>query len=281
MLSYSLMIIVGLIALGLCFGSFVNALVFRLHWQSEKGAKSKEQRTKYSVLEGRSMCPNCKHTLTWYDLVPVVSWALLQGKCRYCQKPISWQYPIVELSVAALFIISYIFWPAPLQGWEVAQSVLWLVCLVGFVALIVYDLRWMLLPNKIIFPLYGVAFLFIVAKIVQTPDLGSLLTTIWGIAVGGGIFYLLFQLSDGRWIGGGDVKLGFLLGALVGGPMIALLMLFIASALGSIVSAPLLVSRKISRHARIPFGPFLIAGAIITELFGQRLIDWYINLFIY
>src|SRR3989344_6490262 len=125
------MIVAILIVLGLAFGSFVNALVWRLHEQEER-AKSKEQRRKkgkakntaklsshtsvlsskdLSILKGRSMCPSCKHGLAAKDLVPVLSWLTLRGKCRYCHKPISIQYPLVELITATLFVISYLLWP--------------------------------------------------------------------------------------------------------------------------------------------------------------------------
>jgi prepilin signal peptidase PulO-like enzyme (type II secretory pathway) len=93
--------------------------------------------------------------------------------------------------------------------------------------------------------------------------------------VGGGIFYLLFQLSAGKWIGGGDVKLGALLGILVGGPVQSLLLIFVASALGSVISVPLLITGKAKRGTKLPFGPFLIVAAIIVRLFGVSLVAWY------
>src|SRR5665213_2769212 len=101
MLLLTVMIIALLALLGLVFGSFVNALVWRLHEQEvllEKRKKpSKKQLEKLSILNGRSMCPHCKHELAIKDLVPLFSWIALKGKCRYCGKPISWQYPVVEL----------------------------------------------------------------------------------------------------------------------------------------------------------------------------------------
>lgn len=271
------MIIVILILLGLCFGSFVNALVFRLHMQAKKKSKIKNQRSKYSILRGRSLCPNCKHTLAWYDLLPVISWVSLKGKCRYCKKPISWQYPAVELATAGIFVLSYIYWPKPLEGLETVIFGLWLATLVGLIALIVYDLRWMLLPNKIIFVLYGFAAAMVLVRVIQEQSASPIANAATGILVGGGIFYLLFQVSDGRWIGGGDVKLGFLLGALVGLPLQAMLLLFIASFLGCLVAVPLMATGKAKRTTRIPFGPFLIVAGIIVMLFGQLITDWYID----
>ncbi|HEX7368051.1 MAG TPA: prepilin peptidase, partial [Candidatus Saccharimonadales bacterium] len=144
------MIIVVLTVLGLIFGSFVNALVWRLHEQEGKSKKSRQQ---YSILNGHSMCPNCHHELAAKDLVPVLSWLWLRGKCRYCRKPISWQYPAVELMTGLLFVGSYLWWPLSLQGVGLFQFVVWLGFIVGFMALAVYDLRWFTLPNRIVYPL--------------------------------------------------------------------------------------------------------------------------------
>jgi prepilin signal peptidase PulO-like enzyme (type II secretory pathway) len=275
----TLMIIMVLVVFGLCLGSFINALIWRIHKQQK--IRAKKQKTKYSISKGRSMCVNCEHMLAASDLVPVFSWLMLGGRCRYCKKPISWQYPLVELSTAALFILSYIYWPDPLESFQIILFGLWLACLTGLVALVIYDLRWMLLPNRIIFPLYAVAAVIVLVQVLDASSLQPLVQAVYGILIGGGIFYLLFQLSEGRWIGGGDVKLGFFLGALVGGPTHAALLLFIASLMGSVISLPLLATKKASKSTRIPFGPFLIISTIIVQLFGTTIIDWYQNLFLY
>jgi prepilin signal peptidase PulO-like enzyme (type II secretory pathway) len=261
------MIIVVLAVVGLCLGSFVNALVWRLH----------ERKT----MQGRSMCPQCGHQLAAQDLVPVLSWLWLRGKCRYCGKPISPQYPVVELATALVFVASYIWWPLELTGAQTAIFVIWLAILAGLMALLVYDLRWYLLPNRLIYPLSGLALLMAVIRIAAAPDIQKeLLYTVLAVLVGGGIFYLLFQLSKGKWIGGGDVKLGWMLGLMVGTPARALLLIFIASVLGTAVSLPLLSSGKLKRTSVIPFGPFLIIAAIIVQLFGAGMLEWYRRTFI-
>ena len=157
------MIYIVLFVLGLCLGSFINALVWRLHMQEmgdrrlkldKKVPNSKLQTPNYSVLKGRSMCPNCKHQLSAKDLIPVISWISLKGKCRYCKKPISWQYPLVELLTALLFILSWLFWPVELSAsWQYLAFITWIIMLVGLVAMAVYDTKWMLLPDKILYPL--------------------------------------------------------------------------------------------------------------------------------
>ncbi len=274
-----LMIIGSLILVGLCFGSFVNALVWRVHKQSRSnGSKSKTRDKKYSIVFGRSMCTHCSHELGVKDLLPVISWLALGGKCRYCKKQIHWQYPVVEALTAVLFVISYVFWPRELTGYEIGLFGLWLVAIVGFMALIVYDLRWMLLPNRIVFPLYGVGLITVILRVLKDNSFEPLAMSLAGVLVGGGIFYILFEISKGRWIGGGDVKLGFLLGALVGTPVLAMFMLFLASSLGTLLALPLLATKKVGRGARIPFGPFLIIATLITVLFGQNIVDWYLEI---
>jgi leader peptidase (prepilin peptidase)/N-methyltransferase len=260
------MITIGLFLLGLCLGSFINALVWRLHENKD-------------WVKERSVCPKCNHVLSALDLVPLVSWLFLRGKCRYCKQPISWQYPIVELITAGLFVLSYIYWPHGFEAMGITLFVFWTIFLVGLVALAIYDLRWMLLPDKIVYPLLCLA-------LVQ----GVLLILAWGysgwdiaisLLIGGGLFYAIFQVSKGRWIGGGDVKLGALIGLILASPSLSLLMIFSASALGSIVSVPMILTGKAKRDTRLPFGPFLIAACIIVYLFGGYLIDWYKELIIY
>lgn len=273
------MIIVVLAVLGLCLGSFVNALVYRLHWQeTNRKAKASEKRI-YSIKSGRSICPDCKHKLGLLDLIPVFSWMSLGGKCRYCHKPISWQYPLVEAFSAFLFVFSYVYWPYELSSAKnIIAFILWLGFLTGFIALIVYDLKYLTLPNKIIFPLSALAFIGVILVSVVNNDIDLVKNALVGLLIGGGLFYVLFQLSNGRWIGGGDVKLGFLLGFLLGGPWPAILLLFLASTLGTLYSVPMLLAKRIGPKSRIPFGPFLILAAIIVQLFGTSIVDWYTNL---
>jgi prepilin signal peptidase PulO-like enzyme (type II secretory pathway) len=210
-----------------------------------------------------------------------LSWLSLKGKCRYCGKSISVQYPVVEAATALLFIASYIWWPFSLGGWQTAIFGLWLAVLIGLIALLVYDMRWYLLPNRIIYPLSGLALVMAVIRIASAPrPAREFLETVAAVAIGGGVFYVLFQVSKGKWIGGGDVKLGWLLGLVVGTAGKAFLLIFAASLLGTVVSLPLLASNKLKRSSQIPFGPFLIVAAIIVQLFGAALLHWYRRTFI-
>ncbi|HVS58317.1 MAG TPA: prepilin peptidase [Candidatus Saccharimonadales bacterium] len=279
------MAIAILAILGLCAGSFVNALVWRLHEQEEvrqhKERHAVEEKLRnLSILKGRSMCPECRHELAARDLIPLLSWLWLRGKCRYCHQHISWQYPLVEAAVATLFVVSYVAWPDVLRGTEWTSFSLWLVLLVGLAALLIYDLRWMLLPNKLVFPLLGIAALRALIVIARDARPGyALLAVILAMAVGGGIFYILFQFSGGKWIGGGDVKLGLLLGLVVARPSQAFLLLFLASLLGTLAVLPAWLTKRVSKTSRVPFGPFLITACVIALLWGPTIIDWYQRVF--
>lgn len=288
------MIYFGLLLLGLCLGSFVNALVWRLHMQldadgnpivskKEKAVSSKASDkvadSSLSILNGRSMCPHCKHELSVKDLVPVFSWLSLGGKCRYCKKPISRQYPFVELLTAILFMISFVAWPTSLDSaWAVLGFATWLIALTGLVALAVYDIKWMLLPNRIVFPLMGIVTASVALQFVIGRPLDQLVFVVVNCVLSGGIFWILFQISGGKWIGGGDVKLGFLLGLLLpASATSSFLFLFMASILGLLYSLPLMLTGKLTKTSHVPFGPFLIAGAFVVVLWGEAITNWYIT----
>lgn len=299
------MIYVFLAILGLCLGSFVNALVWRVHIQadltsgskktsnakkttkitkkqSKKSINSKEgSLDRYSILMGRSMCVDCQHELSWRDLVPVLSWLSIRGRCRYCGNAISWQYPLVELLTAVLFVISYIFWPFSGNSLlvEYTRLGLWLVVLTGMMALAVYDLRWMLLPNRILFPLIAIASpMAIIAVITGEGSLSeNIINLALSLAISSGFFYLMYMLSAGKWIGGGDIVLGVLIGLLLANPYKAFLMLFLASLIGTFLVLPGLVTKVFTRESKIPFGPFLIASTFIAFIFGTYIIDWYMH----
>lgn len=263
-----MMVVFLLIVLGLLLGSFINALVWRLHEGKD-------------WVNDRSECPHCHHKLAPLDLVPVFSWFFLRGKCRYCRKPIP-DSPLVELAVPALFVLSYVFWPEPLEGYGLFSFVLWLVSLVGFIALAVYDLKWFLLPNVIVFPLIGLAAVQVVARLVFFDGTWqTALGSVAGAAVISGLFYGIYAASKGRWIGFGDVKLAIALGLLAGGILPALVLLFVASFVGVLSSLPLLLAGKANRKSHLPFGPMLITGLIIVMLFGQAIIDWYTNIILF
>lgn len=261
-----------LLLLGLCFGSFTNAFVWRIRQQET--SKKKRSSKDYSILHGRSMCPNCSHILSALDLIPVLSWVGLHGRCRYCHNKISWQYPVVEILTTILFVCSYVFWPYSFDSIGLFQFGIWLIFLIGFMIIFVYDIKWMIIPNRVVYPLMLLGLVYVGASAVFNSSFDPVIQAFYGVLIASGIFYGLFQLSDGNWIGGGDVKLGFAIGLIIGGPVQAVLMLFIASLLGCFVSMPLLVSGQ-ARKKKVPFGPFLIIATIIVLLFGTSISSWY------
>ncbi len=294
---------------GLIFGSFVNAAVWRFHAQEEvmrgvKSGKGKRQRAKkahdsdpkiknqklaartapiaitthnLSLATGRSMCSHCRHPLAAKDLVPLFSWLYLRGKCRYCGVKIE-DSPLIEVITPLLFVVSYLCWPLELHGAGLVQFGFWLAFLVGFMFLAAYDLRWFLLPNRVVFPLIGLGAVQVITVAIIRHDVWVLINAGLGALLLSGLFWVLFQVSNGQWIGGGDVKLAVLLGLLAGTPELAVLLLFAASVAGTLVSIPVLLQGKRGLTVRVPFGPYLLAGTVFVVLFGQRIIDWYSSL---
>lgn len=247
---------------GFAFGSFINALVWRIHKRK-------------NWVSDRSICTHCRHVLAPIDLIPVFSWLMLRGKCRYCGKRIE-DTPLPELLLPALYAVSYLLWPLDAGGVGLAALLVWLAILVGLVALFVYDMKWQLLPNGL------VAYVTVGALVLAVLDAVSrgwyhLLSAVIGGVVIFGFFWILFQVSGGKWIGGGDVKLAFALGVIAGSPAKALLVVFIASLLGTLVAVPGMLSQKLGKASKVAFGPFLVGATIIVFLWGQKLIDWYIN----
>ena len=280
-----------LAVLGLAAGSLVSAIVWRTKQQADLRASILELRKQkkpvqdprspvqdLSILGGRSQCPRCRHQLSAVDLIPVVSWLVLGGRCRYCHKKIAWHYPVVELVMAGLFLASYYFWPGPLalNGHKVL-FVTWLVSLVSLVSLAIYDLRWRELPTKII---YTTAALALAGRLTYIVFYGhqialDLLKLGLAILIASGLFFLLHEFSKGKWLGFGDVRLGILTGTLLADPALSLLMIFLASLGGTLAALPLLISGQKKLNSQLPYGPHLIAATLVAYLFGAGLINWY------
>jgi prepilin signal peptidase PulO-like enzyme (type II secretory pathway) len=264
------MIEILLAILGLAMGSFALALAWRLH----EGK---------NFVTGRSQCEHCGHMLGVWDLLPLVSWLALKGKCRYCNKSISWLHPAMEVTAGALFLLSYLFWPYDLTSWQAITSfIIWLIYTVLLLAMLAYDLRWMLLPNVLVFPLIGLALIDAGLRVSLLGDvtfINYLLHVVMGAGALGGFYWLLYGVSGGRWVGFGDVKLGIFMGIVLGWQQ-AFMVLFLANLIGLVAVLPSLLMGKLSIKARLPFGPFLIAAFFIVGLFGAELIRWYISFFL-
>ena len=247
---------------GLIIGSFLNVVILRLYREES--------------ITGRSRCPNCKKAIYWYDNIPIVSYLILRGKCRNCGKPISIQYPLVELATGILFVVGYFFTlqghlsqvtPAHLFYFALSRQFIFISLLI---VIFVYDLRFYLIADIITIP-----------GIIIALALNILLGISWsnlilaGI-IGGGFFLLQYVISKGRWIGGGDIRLGILMGAMLGFPHI-LVALMLSYVFGGGLALPLLIFGKKHFGDKLPFGTFLTLGTLITIFWGESIIKWYVN----
>lgn len=282
----------GLGLLGLMLGSFSGATVWRLRARQlaedkadgepvdAKEMKRLAKLTKKPFASDRSQCLHCGHQLTWYDLLPLFSWIQLRGKCRYCKTPIGRFEPLIELGTALFFILSYVFWPGGLvTPADFSMFVLWLTAGVGLVILLSYDAKWFLLPNKVMFPVIGIAALSAGLHIAVAPQpVEALVSVVLSCAILSGLYFVLYIVSRGSWIGFGDIKLGLALGLLLADWKLALLALFLSNLVGTVIALPALLMGKITRASRVPFGPMLIIGWLIAGLWGGALVDWYLTI---
>jgi leader peptidase (prepilin peptidase) / N-methyltransferase len=270
---------------GLTAGSFAGATIWRLRaHQLVNDKKSGEEVDKIeykklqplikSIKKDRSQCLSCHHSLAWYDLLPLVSWLSTKGKCRYCKKDIGSFEPVIELSMAALFCISYFLWPYDLSSTlSIVQLVVWLVSIVTVVILFVYDLRWMILPLPltITYGILGIVFAGLQVAITKDTSTLNLLSIVWSVLLLGGLYFVLYKISSGRWVGGGDYKLGIGLGLFLGSWLNAFVALFLANLIGCLIVIPAMLAKKLSKNSSVPLGPLLILGSLITFFFASHL----------
>jgi prepilin signal peptidase PulO-like enzyme (type II secretory pathway) len=261
-------------SLGLCIGSFLNCAIYRLE-------------RKESFVKGRSYCPHCKHVLIWLDLVPVVSFLFLGGKCRYCHKKISLQYPLIEIITAIMFLLIFNFQVPSISQFSIIDIInlvfLWYV-VSSLITIFIYDLKHYLIPDIVLFPAIMISFLYRCLNIsnlslFRTWSLGfwifiPLINYLVASVLASAFFLVIFIVSKGRWMGFGDVKLAILLGLLVGFPNI-LVALFLSFLFGAIIGVLLIFLQKKGLKSEMPFAPFLILGTFLALLWGQEIIQWY------
>ena len=247
---------------GACIGSFLNCLIYRLD-------------SKQSFLKGRSFCPHCKHQLGFFDLIPILSFIIVKGKCRYCQKKISWQYPLVEIFTGLIFLLLVTC------HLSLVTLIYYIVVSSLLIVIFVYDLKHYIIPDKIIYPVIVIVFLYRILSFGHWSlgfgiFEGLKMPLIVGFSAGG-FFFLIWLISRGRWMGFGDVKLGFFMGLFLSWPNI-LVALFSAFFIGAIIGIGLIALGKKTLKSQVPFAPFLVIGTFIALFWGQNLINWYINL---
>lgn len=235
-----------LFILGLFIGSFLNVISDRLY----RGE---------TFIKGRSYCESCKHTLSFFDLFPVISFLFLGGKCRYCGKKLSWYYPFSELLTGMLFVAVYFA-----VGISSLTLLLFYVCIVSCMIIIfTSDLKYGIIPDKVVYPALVITLLF--QAITNSPLLQEYILSALG---SGSFFLLLFLVTKGRGMGFGDVKFAFFMGLLLGFPGIVYA-LYIAFLTAAFVSLILILWGKKHIKSTVPFGPFLVSGTLLVFLFPQ------------
>jgi len=255
----NVIIYILVVILGLAVGSFLNVIILRFD----------ELKT---IWLSRSKCPKCKKELAWRDLIPFFSYILLWGKCRYCKKPISYQYPIIEALTAVLFACIY-------YHYGLSWLALILAVIIAILIIIaVYDIIHMEIPDVLTYLgiLFSLGFIFLTLAEKSMLSLENLTLYGYAILVGAGFLGFLVIISKEKWMGKGDILLGALMGILLGMPNI-LVGLFFAFVLGSIIGLILIASKKKTLKDAVPFGPFLVAGTLIALFWGGELIKLYLG----
>lgn len=238
---------------GAVVGSFLNVVIARIP-------------RKESLLTPPSHCLTCGASIRWFDNIPLLSLLWLKGRCRACGTPIGWRYPVVEGVTGAVFALSLLhFGLAP----ELIVALLFLSALVAITAI---DLEHQLIPDRITLPGIVVGFLanLLIPRVSWLDSLG-------GVLVGGGIFLVIILVSGGG-MGGGDMKLGGMIGAFLGWKL-TLLVLLVAVLLGGVLAVVLLVTGIRKRKDPVPFGPFLAVGSVVVLFWGEGLLRWYLGPF--
>ncbi|MCK8816852.1 prepilin peptidase [Natroniella sulfidigena] len=237
---------------GLLIGSFLNVVIYRL-----PAGKS--------IVFPRSQCSQCQTKLGARDLIPVVSYLLLGGRCRYCKSRFSLQYPVVELLTGLLFLLLY-------QQYSLSsQFLVYSFLLILLIPASVIDFKQQIIPNQINYFGIGVGLIFNLLF-----DHISLASSLLGIVIAGGALFLLAVVSGD--MGMGDVKFLAMIGSFLGARL-ALFSLFFGSLIGAVVLVPLLIAGVKDRKDRIAFGPLIALGAVLMILGGEQIIAWYLNLF--
>ncbi|KJS14192.1 MAG: peptidase A24 [Peptococcaceae bacterium BRH_c8a] len=238
--------------LGACIGSFLNVCIYRLPREE-------------SVVYKPSHCPGCGNKLGVLDLVPILSYVFLRGRCRHCGSQISAQYPLVELITALLFLAAYITWGI---SWHTAS--MW-VFLAVLVSVSVVDIHHRIIPDEILVvgTILGLPLIFL-------TSISDLISGLIGFFAAGLLLLAIAVVSKGG-MGGGDIKLSAVMGLFLGWQGVAVA-LFLSFLIGGIAGILLLVTKIKGRKDAVPFGPYLALGALVAVFYGQRIITWYMSL---
>lgn len=277
-----------LFTFGVIIGSFLNVVALR--YSEDKNIFS------LAHLGGRSNCQHCHQTLTWYELVPIFSFLLQKGKCWICAKKLSWQYPLVELASGFIFLLPLYFYALRPTPYALIESIVWISAFLIFLLIWAIDFRLYMIPDELNFLLAILGLILIDAQNLYgsfSEFSGSFFggyaalfglrsgvwqNHIWAMIIGAAIVGIIILLTRGNGMGMGDLKLMAALGLLYGWPDV-LFIFMLASVIGAAVSLVLMLARKKTMKSSVPFGPFLVMGAVSVFFFGETLIRGYFNFF--
>ena len=251
-----------LIALfGLSVGSFLNVIILRFDDLK-------------SIIVTRSRCPHCKKVLPWYELIPFFSYIILVGRCRGCKKLISYQYPLVELVTAFIFVLIFHSFGFSLD------SLLLILVFSTLIVIAVYDIIHSEIPDlcsyfAIFFALIWLFYWMAIHGKLESSS--AWLSYGYGLLVGVGFFGLLVLFSRQKWMGAGDILIGAVMGIILGFPQI-IFAIFLAFIIGAIVSLILMATKQKTLKDAVPFAPFLILATLIVFFWGEHLLNWYWNI---
>lgn len=246
---------------GLAIGSFLNVLIDRIPRNEP-------------IVKSRSYCESCKKKLKWIDLIPILSFIVLKGKCRYCRSSISIYYPVVEFLTGIVFISLFVFLSQrfmiyDLRFMNVLLIVYYLIITSSLIVIFFIDLKYGIVPDKITYSVILLSFIFLIIFYQNI-----LLTNLLSAFVAFMFFLFIFVITKGRGMGFGDVKLVFLLGIFLGFPKIVVA-LYLAFLTGAFISLILIMFRKKKFFgSTIPFGPFLVIGTIVSLFFGDLILKY-------
>jgi len=237
---------------GTFIGSFLNVVIFRFPKLD-------------GILFGRSECPKCKKEISFYNLIPILSWIFLAGKCQNCKKNISIQYPIVEFATGMVFLLFSRFFNLDYQ------LLTYLIIFSLAILIFVYDMKYLQIPEifswlLLIFCIIGAFF---------APDF-LVSSFLLGGLVGGGILGILVGISDEKFMGAGDIKIGLAFGFLLGFPR-SILFIFLSFVTGALIGVVLILLKSKKMKSEIAFAPFLILSALISVFYGQAIINLYLK----
>lgn len=292
---------IALFSIGTAFGSFINVLSLRYH--PERGVFARQN------IGGRSRCDSCKRTLKWHELIPLLSFFIQRGKCKNCNKKLTFQYPIVELlsGIIVLGVPIFLnnFWGVSqtlfssllLSGWYYGLIFLWVLVFLVFLLISLIDLKHFIIPDELngVIGVCGIIIVAIISSHINdlpqfstsfvknysllfSPFQNIFINHIMGAIVSSGFFLMLSILTKGRGMGFGDVKLGFVIGLLFGWTD-SILIILLSFIIGGLWGLYLVFSKRKKMKDRIPFGPLLILGSLLVFLFGSVILNGYFNLF--